>query len=142
MFDNQPLGHVIRSNYIDYNLILLIFKGNTLINFDSPMSPLWRQPPSCVGTSLMDAPLLSCLQLIKLSLTSDKGDRNFILCMLYKKHTEKRLIHELLPDEICRCDTCYLDYVSHCYLSYLLGLQYQMNNLQLTKNSQFWLMNK
>jgi len=44
MFDSQPLGRVICSNYIDYNLIILIFKGDVLINFDPPcphMSPLW-----------------------------------------------------------------------------------------------------
>src|SRR6218665_1268075 len=38
MFDSQPLGCVICSNHIDYNLIILIFKGDVLINFD-PLSP-------------------------------------------------------------------------------------------------------
>ena len=47
VFDSQPLGCVICSNHIDYNLIILIFKGDVLINFDPPR----------VGTSLMDAPL-------------------------------------------------------------------------------------
>ena len=36
MFDSQPLGCVICSNHIDYNLIILIFKGDVLINFDPP----------------------------------------------------------------------------------------------------------
>ena len=42
MFDSQPLGRVICSNYIDYNLIILIFNGDILINFEPPpLSPLW-----------------------------------------------------------------------------------------------------
>ena len=41
MFNSQLLGHVICSNYIDYNLILLIFKGVVLINFE-PLA--WRCP--------------------------------------------------------------------------------------------------
>src|SRR6218665_2541913 len=63
MFDSQPMGCVICSNHkIDYNLIILIFKGDVLINFDSPPSV-----PMCthcgdlltprVGTFLMDAPI-------------------------------------------------------------------------------------
>jgi len=42
MFDSQPMGHAICSNYnyIDYNLILLIFKGDVLINFDPHVTPL------------------------------------------------------------------------------------------------------
>ena len=36
MFNSQPLGCVVCSNYIDYNLIILIFKGNVLINFEPP----------------------------------------------------------------------------------------------------------
>jgi len=39
MFDSQSLGHVICSNRIDYNLIL-IFKGDVLINFKDPHVPL------------------------------------------------------------------------------------------------------
>jgi len=41
MFDSQLLGRVICGNYIDYNLILLTFKGDILIHFDPPsnMSP-------------------------------------------------------------------------------------------------------
>jgi len=60
MFDSQPLGHVICSspNYIDYNLIILIFKGDVLINFDPPLLcpyvPIVVTPR--VWTSLMDAP--------------------------------------------------------------------------------------
>jgi len=60
MFNSQPLGHVIcsRRNYIDCNLIILIFKGDVLINFDPlpcfHMFPLWLPPG--VWTSLMDAP--------------------------------------------------------------------------------------
>jgi len=57
------MGCVICSNHkIDYNLIILIFKGDVLINFESPSSV-----PMCthcgdlltprVGTSLMDAPM-------------------------------------------------------------------------------------
>ena len=38
MFDSQPLGHVICSNYIDYNLIILIFKGESLLTL-TPLSP-------------------------------------------------------------------------------------------------------
>ena len=42
MLDSQPLGHVISSNHIDYNLIILIFKGDVLIIFDPPpLSPMW-----------------------------------------------------------------------------------------------------
>src|SRR6218665_2262986 len=49
IFDSQPLGCVICSNHIDYNLIILIFKGDVLINFHLPppvpmcphVSPLW-----------------------------------------------------------------------------------------------------
>ena len=45
MFDSQPLGYVICRNYIDYNLIILIFKGDVLINCDPlPLSPLWGRP--------------------------------------------------------------------------------------------------
>ena len=33
MFDSQPLGIVICSNYIDHNLILFVFKRDVLINF-------------------------------------------------------------------------------------------------------------
>ena len=36
MFDSQPLGCVICSNHIGYNLIILIFKWDILINFDPP----------------------------------------------------------------------------------------------------------
>jgi len=39
MFDSRPLGRVICSNYTDYYLILLIFKGDILINFD-PLPPM------------------------------------------------------------------------------------------------------
>jgi len=56
MFDSPPLGHVICSNYIDYYLIILIFKGDVIINFDPPR-PYCDDPlPPCVLTSLMDAP--------------------------------------------------------------------------------------
>ena len=57
MFDSQPLCQVICSNYIDYNLKILIFKGNVLINFDplSPYVPIVVTPLPRVGTSLMDA---------------------------------------------------------------------------------------
>jgi len=63
MFDSQPLGRVNCSNYIDYNLILLLFKGNVLINFvPIPLTPyvLVVVTPSTarVGTFLMDAPLI------------------------------------------------------------------------------------
>ena len=34
LFCNQPLGYVICSNCIDYNLIILIFKWDIPINFD------------------------------------------------------------------------------------------------------------
>ena len=44
MFDSQPLGCVICSNYIDYNLIILIFKGDVLINFDPPLVPIVVTP--------------------------------------------------------------------------------------------------
>src|SRR6218665_2314857 len=62
MFDSQPLGCVICSNYIDYNLIILIFEGDVLINFDPPppvpiCSHCGDPLPPRVGTSLMDAPL-------------------------------------------------------------------------------------
>ena len=57
MFDSQPLGHVICINYIDYNLIILIFKEDVLINFDPPPSvPIVVTPPPRVGTSLTDVP--------------------------------------------------------------------------------------
>src|SRR6218665_3384996 len=45
MFDSQPLGHVICSNYIDYNLIILIFKGDVLINLDPLPCPHCGDPP-------------------------------------------------------------------------------------------------
>ena len=50
MFDSQPLDSVVCSNYIDNNLILLIFK-DILTNFD-PMSALWWPP----HVAVMDAP--------------------------------------------------------------------------------------
>ena len=52
MFHSQPLGRVICRNYIDYNLILLIFKEDDRSNF--------YPPPPCprVRTSLMDAGLV------------------------------------------------------------------------------------
>src|SRR6218665_2836112 len=56
MFDSQPLGHVICSNYIDYNLIILIFIGDVLINFDSPCPHSGDPLPPRMGMSLMDAP--------------------------------------------------------------------------------------
>ena len=40
MFDSQPLGHVICSNYIDYNLIILIFKGDILPKSATSLRPL------------------------------------------------------------------------------------------------------
>src|SRR6218665_3910024 len=57
MFDSRQLGCVICSNHIDYNLMILIFKGDVLINFDSPCPHCDDPLPLCVGTSLMDAPL-------------------------------------------------------------------------------------
>ena len=53
MFDSQPLGHVICSmpNYIDYNLIILIFKGDVLINFE-PSCPHCGGPPPLRGDVL------------------------------------------------------------------------------------------
>ena len=40
LFDSQPLGCEICSNHIDYNLVILIFKEDVLINFDPlPLSP-------------------------------------------------------------------------------------------------------
>src|SRR6218665_2740374 len=42
LFCNQPLGHVICSNYIDYNLIILIFKWDILINFYPSSIPMVR----------------------------------------------------------------------------------------------------
>jgi len=62
MFDSQPLGHVICSNYIDYNLIILIFKEDVLINFNPPHPPVpIVVTPSAprMGTYLMDAPVLA-----------------------------------------------------------------------------------
>ena len=58
MFDSQPLGCVICSNHIDYNLITLIFKRDVLINFDSPCPHCGDPSPPHVGTSLMDAPFV------------------------------------------------------------------------------------
>ena len=55
MFDSQPLGCAICSNHLGYNIIILIFKGDVLINFDPhPPVPIVMIPPR-VGTSLMDA---------------------------------------------------------------------------------------
>ena len=41
MFDSQPLGSVTCSNYIDYNLLLIVFKGTSLLTLTnlSPMLP-------------------------------------------------------------------------------------------------------
>src|SRR6218665_169652 len=42
IFDSQPLGCVICSNHIDYNLIILYLKGTSLLTLTpSPLSPLW-----------------------------------------------------------------------------------------------------
>ena len=51
--------HVICSNFIESNLILLIFKGDILINFNPPppCPNCGDGSPPRVGTSLMDAPL-------------------------------------------------------------------------------------
>ena len=61
MFDSQPLDFVICSNYIDYNVILLIFNGDVLINFyplpHVPIGPHCGDPSPRVATSLMDNPL-------------------------------------------------------------------------------------
>jgi len=67
-------GYVICRNYIDYNLILLIFKGDVLINFDPPcphMSHCGDLLPPPVGTSLVDAPKAQCLPTDKLSILND-----------------------------------------------------------------------
>ena len=59
LFDSQPLGSVICSNCIDYNLILLIFKGDVLTSLPMfPYVPIEVTPPPRVGTSLMDTPTL------------------------------------------------------------------------------------
>ena len=49
IFDSQPLGCVICSNHIDYNLIILIFKGDVLINL-GPSVPIVVTPiPLALG---------------------------------------------------------------------------------------------
>ena len=57
MFDSQPLGCVICSNHIDYNLI--IFKGDVLINFDPSVPIVLTPDPLSRGDVLNGYPLFT-----------------------------------------------------------------------------------
>ena len=67
MFDSQPLGHVICSNYIDYNLIILIFKGDVVDVSQLLGARAWLPPPKStpMNTRIYGIGLLECTDMHK-----------------------------------------------------------------------------